>query len=87
MGALGLARTIAESLVHQRGLQGTVEHIDRKLLKLVDLIHTTTAKRLATPRHQLLLDFMAQLAAEYQTIGEPLPKVLQAYVSRKNQDE
>lgn len=87
MGALGLARTIAESLVQQRGLQGTVEHLNRKLLKLVDLIHTTTAKRLAVPRHQLLLNFMTQLAAEYQTIGEPLPKELQPYTSPKNQEE
>ncbi|MFX0168740.1 MAG: HD domain-containing protein [Candidatus Hodarchaeota archaeon] len=77
MGALGLARTIAESLVQQRGLKGTIEHIHRKLLKLNALLHTKTAKQLAAPRHQLLVDFMTQLAAEYQTIGEPLPPELQ----------
>jgi uncharacterized protein len=87
MGALGLARTIAENLVQQRGLQGTVEHIDRKLLKLADLIHTKTAKQLAIPRHQLLLNFMTQLATEYSTIGESLPTELQKFAPRKPLDE
>jgi uncharacterized protein len=78
MGALGLARTIAESLVHQRGLQGMIEHVDQKLLKLKDQMYTETGKKLAKPRHQLLVDFMRQLAAEYQAIGEPLPKELRS---------
>lgn len=87
MGALGLARTIAESLVQQRGLLGTIVHIHRKLLQLKDLIHTDTAKRLAVPRHELLHNFMTQLASEYQTIGEALPSELQAFAPRKDADE
>ncbi|MFX1405107.1 MAG: HD domain-containing protein, partial [Promethearchaeota archaeon] len=71
MGALGLARTIAESLMQKRGLHGTIEHMDHKLLKLRDRILTETGKRLAEPRHQLLVTFMQTLASEFQTIGEP----------------
>lgn len=79
MGALGLTRTIAESLVRERGLQGMIEHIDRKLLKLLDLMMTPTGKALAIPRHQLLVDFMKQLAAEYHALGEALPTELKSF--------
>ncbi|MFX1510482.1 MAG: HD domain-containing protein [Promethearchaeota archaeon] len=80
MGALGLARTIAESLVQQRGLHGTIEHIDRKLLKLKNRMSTKTGKALAVPRHNLLVTFMKTLAAEFQTIGEPLPNELKPFI-------
>jgi uncharacterized protein len=80
MGALGLARTIAESLMQQRGLHGTIEHMDQKLLKLHGRMLTKTGKQLAKPRHQLLVNFMQALAAEFQTIGEPLPPELRAYL-------
>ena len=78
MGALGLARTIAESLVKQRGLQGMIEHVNQKLLKLNDQMFTRTGRHLAQPRHQLLIEFMRQLASEYQAIREPLPKELRS---------
>jgi uncharacterized protein len=82
MGALGLARTIAESLVQQRGLQGMIEHMDQKLLKLYDRIFTPTGKKLAEPRHQLLITFMHTLASEFQAIGEPLPEELRPFLSK-----
>ncbi len=84
MGALGLARTIAESLMQQRGLQGMIEHLDRKLLKLNSRMYTKTGKRLAAPRHQLLVEFMEQLAAEFQAIGELLPTELRPFVSKQS---
>ena len=79
MGALGLARTIAESLVQKRGLQGMIEHMDQKLLKLRDRIITPTGKKLAEPRHQLLITFMHTLASEFQAIGESLPDELRPF--------
>jgi len=82
MGALGLARTIAESLMQKRGLYGTIEHMDQKLLKLLNRILTKTGKRLAEPRHQLLVTFMQTLASEFQTIGEPLPAELRPYLPK-----
>lgn len=83
IGALGLARTIAESLVQQRGLQGMIEHINGKLLKLFDLMHTKTGRKLAKPRHQLLVKFMHQLATEFQAIGEALPDGLRSFSKNK----
>ncbi len=82
MGALGLARTIAESLVQKRGLHGTIEHIDRKLLKLTNRISTKTGKELAVPRHNLLVTFMKTLAAEFQAIGESLPDELKPFIQK-----
>jgi uncharacterized protein len=82
MGALGLARTIAESLVQKCGLHGMIEHMDRKILKLHDRIFTTTGKELAEPRHQLLITFMHALASEFQAIGEPLPAGLRPFLPK-----
>ncbi len=84
IGALGLARTIAESLVQQRGLQGTIEHIKQKLLNLCDRMLTNTGKQLAKPRHQLLVKFMTTLASEFTAIGEPLPIELRPFVQKQN---
>ncbi len=83
MGALGLARTIAESLVQQRGLHGTIEHMDQKLLKLFDQMYTKTGKQLAEPRHQLLVAFMQELASEFRSIGEPLPAELRRFTQKQ----
>ncbi len=77
MGALGLARTIAESLVRQRGLEGVIQHICQKLLKLRDRMYTKTGKMLAEPRHNFLVSFMHQITDEFLAIGEPLlPELL-----------
>ncbi|MFX1299410.1 MAG: HD domain-containing protein [Promethearchaeota archaeon] len=84
MGALGLARTIAESLMQQRGLLGTIEHLDRKLLRLHNRMYTESGKRLGASRHQFLVEFMEQLAAEFQAIGELLPTELRPFVSKES---
>lgn len=86
MGAIGLARTIAESLVHQRGLKGIIEHLDAKILKLRDRIFTKTGKETAEPRHQLLVAFMQQLATEFLAIGESLPTELRSFALEKVND-
>jgi uncharacterized protein len=82
MGALGLARAIAESLVQKRGLHGMIKHMDQKILKLHDRIFTPTGKELAKPRHQLLISFMHALASEFQAIGEPLPSELRPFLPK-----
>jgi uncharacterized protein len=82
MGAIGLARTIAENLVRKRGLLGTIEHIDRKLLKLKDRMITETGKRIAQKRHELLCRFMKHLAQEFTLIGEHIPVELQRFLQK-----
>ena len=79
MGAVGLARTIEESLARERGFEGMLEHVSRKLLNLRDRMYTPTARQLAGPRHDLLVHFMRQLAQEYLAIGAQLPLVLEPF--------
>ncbi|MCK4783216.1 MAG: HD domain-containing protein [Desulfobacteraceae bacterium] len=83
MGALGLARTIAESLVRQLGLKGVVQHLQQKLLKLRDRMYTETGKDLAEPRHNFLVSYMRELANEFLAIGEPLPPELIPFAPTK----
>lgn len=87
MGAVGLARTIEESLARERGFEGMLEHISRKLLNLRDRMYTATARRLAGPRHDLLVHFMRQLAQEYIAIGAKLPSVLEPFAEPEGKHE
>jgi len=47
----------------------TINHFFEKLLKLKDLMHTTTGKALAHKRHQYMLDFLNQFFEEVQFEG------------------
>lgn len=47
----------------------TINHFYEKLLKLKDLMHTTTGKTLARQRHQYMLDFLTQFFEEVQFEG------------------
>lgn len=87
MGAVGLARTLEESLARERGFEGMLEHVSRKLLNLRDRMHTPTARRLAGPRHDLLVHFMRQLAQEYLAIGTKLPAVLRPFAEPEGKHE
>jgi uncharacterized protein len=87
MGAVGLARTIEESLARERGFEGMLDHVSRKLLKLRDRMHTPTARRLASPRHDLLVHFMRQLAQEYLTLGAKLPSILRPFTNAEGKHE
>jgi len=87
MGAVGLARTIEESLARGRGFEEMLEHVSHKLLNLRDRMYTPTAKQLAGPRHDLLLRFMRQVAQEYLTIGIKLPLVLRPFAESEEKHE
>jgi uncharacterized protein len=80
LGALGLARTFAvggqlnrplfdpaDPLARARELDDSiwsVDHIHKKLLTLKDRLYTNTARALGQRRHDFLLIFLDQLAAE-----------------------
>jgi uncharacterized protein len=87
MGAVGLARTIEESLARKRGFEGMLEHVSGKLLNLRDRMYTSTARRLAGPRHDFLVHFMRQLAQEYVALGAKLPSVLGPFAKPEGKHE
>lgn len=51
----------------------TINHFYEKLLKLKDLMHTETGKKMARQRHQYMLDFLRQFFEEVQFPGFEAP--------------
>ncbi|WAI01415.1 HD domain-containing protein [Methanogenium organophilum] len=64
MGAVGIARTFLQAGEHGDGIEGAVEHIHEKLLKLKGLMYTGTAAEIAEKRHALLQEFVERLEEE-----------------------
>ena len=60
IGAVGIGRVFAFGAVKAsaRGLQGSVDHFDEKLLKIESMMKTETGKKLARERTQRLKDFL-----------------------------
>jgi uncharacterized protein len=64
IGAVGIYRAVAQAVASGSGIHGFLRHADEKLLKLKDLMHTATGKRLAAERHEVLSKFVQQLRQE-----------------------
>jgi uncharacterized protein len=64
IGAVGIYRAVAQAVTSGSGIHGFLRHADEKLLKLKDLMHTATGKRLAAERHEVLNKFVQQLRQE-----------------------
>jgi uncharacterized protein len=64
IGAIGVYRAIAQAEATGKGMEGFLNHADEKLLKLKDLMHTDSGKRLALERHATLQRFVDDLRAE-----------------------
>jgi len=64
IGAVGVARTFAYGGEHGRDLADSLQHFHDKLLRLKDLMNTPTGRRMAARRHDFLIAFLRQYAAE-----------------------
>ena len=64
IGAIGVFRGIAQAAVSGRGISGFLEHADKKLLKLKDLLYTDVAMNIAQERHLILEGYVEQLRKE-----------------------
>ena len=67
MGAIGIARAFLHP-GQNRSIEETLEHFEKKLLRLYERLHTETARELGAERHRLLLEFYRRLKAE---LSEP----------------
>ncbi len=66
MGAIGIYRMVVFQEPSKKGIAGLAEHLDKKLLKLKDQLYTHTAKKMAPPRHQLLVAFREEIKREFK---------------------
>jgi len=66
IGAIGIARAFLFSGERGRSIRDTLRHFEEKLLKLKDLLHTETAKKLAERRHKILEEFYNELKRELE---------------------
>jgi len=64
MGAVGIARAFMRAGEQGRSLAAAVDHFHEKLLRLQDQMHTPAARAMAARRHQILVRFLEDLAAE-----------------------
>jgi len=64
MGATGIARTFMQAGERGGDMQGALDHIHDKLLKLNDHLHTKTAREIGRQRQELLLYFTRNLEYE-----------------------
>ncbi|WP_188453905.1 HD domain-containing protein [Virgibacillus oceani] len=72
IGAIGIARTFAfggakgQLIYHDAHNESTsIQHFHDKLLKLKELIHTTTAKKMANERHAFMEAFLKEFHREW----------------------
>ena len=64
MGAFGIARTFMQAGEEDTGINGAVDHINEKLLKLKERMYTESGRRIAEQRHAFLKVFLEELARE-----------------------
>ena len=63
VGAVGIARTFA----HGGGFDGTVEHVQEKMLSLRDGMRTETGREIAENRHRFTEEFLNRFQRERNT--------------------
>ncbi len=66
MGAIGVARAFLFSGEKGRSIEDTLKHFEEKLLKLYNLLHTETARKIGLKRHRFLKEFYNQIKEELE---------------------
>lgn len=64
IGAIGIARVFMYSGEHGRDIEASLRHFEEKILRLKDMMHTKTAKRLAEGRHAFTEEFIERIRKE-----------------------
>jgi len=64
LGAIGLYRTIGFTIKNHGGIEQVIHHLEKKILKLKDLLYLDYSKQMAEKRHELILDFYNKIKEE-----------------------
>ncbi|WP_246001095.1 HD domain-containing protein [Oceanobacillus piezotolerans] len=76
IGAIGVARTFAyggsvgQPIYHEEMNEHSIQHFYDKLLKITELMHTSTAKQIANDRHQYMVDFLTRFEKEWYMMAD-----------------
>lgn len=66
IGAIGVARVFMYSGEHGRSMEYSLKHFEEKILKLKDLMHTETARKMALERHRFTAKFVERIRREIE---------------------
>jgi len=57
LGAIGLYRTIGFTVLNDGGIKEVIEHLEKKILKLKDLLYLEVSREIAEQRQKIIVDF------------------------------
>ncbi len=66
IGAIGIARAFMYAGERGLSIEDVIMHFETKLLRLKDLLHTETARKIAEKRHRFLLEFYKRIREEME---------------------
>ena len=58
---------IQDQEAYRKGTESSFHHFFEKLLKLKDLLHTASAKKIAEPRHTFMVQFVEEFLKEWKS--------------------
>jgi len=64
LGAIGLCRTIGFTVKNQGEIDQVIEHLENKILKLMDLLFLEISRQMAEERQQIIIDFYNKIKKE-----------------------
>lgn len=64
IGAIGVARAFMFAGEKGRDIESTLRHFEEKLLRLKDVMHTETGRKIAEERHRFLREFYERIKVE-----------------------
>lgn len=64
LGAIGLYRTIGFTVKNQGGIDQVIKHLEKKIMKLKDLLFLDISLNIAEKRQQIILDFYNKIKRE-----------------------
>jgi uncharacterized protein len=64
IGAIGLYRTIAFTILSKGGIDQVIKHLEDKILKIYDQLYLDLSRQIAIKRQRIILDFYSQIKNE-----------------------
>jgi len=76
LGAIGLYRTIAHSVEHNKNMETSIEHFYQKLFLLPNRMHFKITKKMAKERIKIMRMYVKEIERERQNIANVRKELL-----------